>query len=55
MIELDGGQHLESVSHDAARTSDLNNNGYLVIQSWNNQVLTEIDGVKEAILLALAK
>ena len=55
VIELDGGQHLESVSHDAARTSDLNNNGYLVIQSWNNQVLTEIDGVKEAILLALAK
>ena len=24
VIELDGGQHLESVSHDAARTSDLN-------------------------------
>ena len=55
VIELDGGQHLESVSHDEARTSDLNINGYLVIRFWNNQVLTEIDGVKESILLALAK
>ena len=50
VIELDGGQRLESNSYDATRTSDLNSIGYSVIRSWNNQVLTEMDGVKEAIL-----
>ena len=53
VIELDGGQHLESVEYDAARTAYLNNYGYSVIRFWNNQVLAEINGVKEAILMAL--
>ena len=53
VIQLDGGQHMESGGYDAARRSDLNARGFSVIRFWNNQVLTEIDGVKEAILLAL--
>ena len=55
VIELDGGQHLESGCYDAARTSDLNGRGFSVIRFWNNQVLAEIEGVKEAILLALTR
>ncbi len=53
VVELDGGQHQESGRYDAARTAELNGLGFTVIRFWNNQVLTEIDGVKEAILLAL--
>ena len=55
VIELDGGQHFESVEYDAARTSDLNGRGFSVIRFRNNQVLAEIHGVKEAILLALTR
>ncbi len=53
VVELDGGQHLESVEYDSARTAYLNGRGFSVIRFWNNQVLAEIHGVKEAILLAL--
>jgi len=53
VVELDGGQHQESVRYDDARTAELNGLGFMVIRFWNNQVLAEMDGVKEAILLAL--
>ena len=54
VVELDGGQHLESVEYDKERSSYLNDMGLTVARFWNNQVLAEMDGVKEAILLALA-
>ena len=53
VVELDGGQHMASGEYDAARTADLNGRGFAVIRFWNDQVLTEIDGLKEAILRAL--
>ena len=53
VVELDGGQHLESSEYDEARTAYLSSRGYSVIRFWNNQVFAEIDGVKEALLLAL--
>ena len=53
VIELDGGQHLMSIDYDAVRTTELNAYGFRVIRFWNNQVLAEIDGVKEVILRAL--
>ena len=55
VVELDGGQHQESGRYDAARTVELNGLGFTVIRFWNNQVLAEIGGVKEAILLMLTK
>ncbi len=55
VVELDGGQHQESGRYDAARTAGLNNRGFTVVRFWNNQVFTEMDGVKEAILLALSR
>ena len=53
MLELDGGQRLESVEYDDARTTYLMNWGFATIRFWNNQVLNEMAEVKEAILLAL--
>jgi very-short-patch-repair endonuclease len=52
VVEIDGGQHNESTT-DGARTERLNACGYRVIRFWNNDVLTNIKGVMEAVLQAL--
>jgi very-short-patch-repair endonuclease len=49
VIEVDGGQHGASAT-DEARTKVLEANGYRVLRYWNNDVLTNIDGVLENIL-----
>jgi len=53
IIELDGSQHVGSVT-DVARTAFLNGEGYSVLRFWNNDVLTNLQGVAESILAALA-
>ncbi len=47
VIEVDGGQHnLESkITTDKLRTEWLANEGYRILRFWNNDVLTNIDGV----------
>jgi len=49
IVELDGGQHADS---DTDRTRDdwLANQGYRVLRFWNNDVLTNMDGVIETIM-----
>jgi very-short-patch-repair endonuclease len=54
VIEIDGGQHVEQAAADAERTRFLEAEGYRVVRFWNNEVLTNIDGVLEAIQSALA-
>ncbi len=54
IIELDGGQHAES-ARDEQRTAALAEHGYAVVRFWNGDVLTNIDGVFEAIAGHLAK
>ena len=54
IIEVDGGQHLES-SQDQARDEMLRNAGFCVMRFWNNQVLNEMGSVVEAIWLELEK
>ena len=49
VIEVDGGQHGGSAA-DEARTKALAANGYRVLRYWNNDVLTNINGVLEEIL-----
>jgi very-short-patch-repair endonuclease len=49
VIELDGGQHAEQPEYDAERTAWLESQGFRVMRFWNNQVLEEIEIVKEAI------
>jgi very-short-patch-repair endonuclease len=55
IIELDGGQHAVREADDAKRTEELEAMGYLVLRFWNNDVLTNIDGVVQSILETLDK
>ena len=48
IIELDGGQHAES-ARDEVRTAHLVAEGYDVLRFWNTDVLTNRDGVLQAI------
>jgi very-short-patch-repair endonuclease len=54
VIEIDGGQHAEQAAADATRTKFLEAEGYRVVRFWNNEVLTNIDGVLETIQSSLA-
>ncbi len=47
VIEIDGGQHAERVEADLKRTAFLTAQGYRVVRFWNNEVLTNIEGVAE--------
>ena len=49
IIEADGGQHALEKAKDDARTEWLNAQGFIVLRFWNNEILTNIDGVMETI------
>ena len=49
MIEVDGGQHSDTIEADATRTAEIELHGYRVIRFWNNDVLGSIDAVLETI------
>ena len=53
IVEVDGGQHAESIAGDARRTQWLNARGYEVIRFWNNDALANTQGVLAAIANAL--
>ena len=55
VIEIDGGQHNkdESRETDEKRTEWLKEIGYEVLRFWDNEVLTNIEGVLEKIREAL--
>ncbi|QOZ30204.1 DNA methyltransferase [Bradyrhizobium sp. CCBAU 51753] len=53
VIEVDGGQHAESVS-DEIRDRYLVGEGYRVLRFWNNDVLGNIEGVLLTIQSELA-
>jgi len=52
IVEADGGQHDESLS-DQRRTDYLESHGWRVIRFWNNDILTNIEGVADMILKEL--
>jgi very-short-patch-repair endonuclease len=51
IVEADGGQH--NPEADAARTAYLGSKGFRILRFWNNEVLTNIDGVLGTILEGL--
>ena len=55
IIEVDGGQHAEGeISvRDEKRAIWLSKEGYRILRFWNNEVLTNIEGVLEKIREAL--
>jgi very-short-patch-repair endonuclease len=56
VIEVDGGQHAETshIMRDDKRTQFLEARGYRVLRFWNNDVLSNIEGVMQVISDALA-
>src|SRR5437588_12538507 len=54
VIEVDGGQHSES-KRDVRRDAYLTSEGYRVLRFWNNDVLTNHEGVLLTMLAALQK
>ncbi len=52
IVDADGGQHADT-RDDAQRDAYLKTQGCTVLRFWNNDVLTNIDGVGEAILAAI--
>ena len=55
IVEIDGGQHAEQILYDLNRTKILQSKGYKVVRFWNNEVLGNIEGVLEALTLALSQ
>ena len=52
VVEADGGQHVDS-ERDKARDLDLAQRGFRVLRIWNNDILTNANGVLERILEAI--
>lgn len=52
IVEVDGLQHGddETATYDAQRTAALEALGWSVVRVWNNDVLTNIAGVRDAIV-----
>ncbi len=54
IVEVDGGQHQHArVEHDQERDAWLRSQGFRIVRFWNNQVLTETEGVLESIMQKL--
>jgi very-short-patch-repair endonuclease len=47
IIEVDGSQHMEPRNNekDMERTTYFEDEGYMVLRFWNNDILTNIEGV----------
>ena len=54
VIEADGGQHSESQT-DKVRDAYLQSKGFSVLRFWNNDVLSNREGVQRIILEALTR
>jgi len=50
---LDGSPHLQQEEQDQRRTTYLASQGYRVLRFWNDDVMTNMDGVVTTILDAL--
>ena len=55
VVELDGGQHADSVERDQQRDRWLAANGFTVLRFWNDQVMKELPAVLELIHTALSR
>jgi very-short-patch-repair endonuclease len=42
LVEVDGGQHADTVAYDERRTAKMGEDGYRVIRFWNTDVLSNI-------------
>ena len=49
VVELDGGQHSDTVRYDESRTQILKQHGYHVLRFWNADVFEALEGVIDRI------
>ena len=49
IIEVDGGQHDRSSPQEVERSRFLQDQGYRILRFWNNEVLSNLDGVHATI------
>jgi very-short-patch-repair endonuclease len=54
-IEIDGGQHADTIEADARRTEALRAFGYRVIRFWNNDVFENMEGVLQTVIAEVEK
>ena len=54
IVEVDGSQHADREQHDLHRTDVLRKSGFRTARFWNDEVLTNIEGVLTEILSQLA-
>jgi very-short-patch-repair endonuclease len=52
IIEVDGGQHAEN-ARDLMRDQWLRDHNYRILRFWNNDIMSNMDGVLETIADAL--
>ena len=55
IIEIDGGQHDRSSPAEAKRTRFLKHQGYRILRFWNNELLSNLEGVRAMIARALRR
>ncbi len=55
VIEIDGETHADRQQEDAARTGALEARGYRVLRFTNSDVMTNLEGVVRAIMIALGR
>ncbi len=55
VIEVDGGQHAFQTAQDKKRTDYIEARGYRLLRFWNNDVLSNLEGVVAQIEQELAK
>jgi very-short-patch-repair endonuclease len=53
IIELDGSQHIEQADYDERRRACLEQRGFRIMRFWNNDVLSNGNGVLEKIQLVI--
>jgi very-short-patch-repair endonuclease len=53
IIELDGGQHAESLDYDREHDAWRHDQGFVVLRFWHHDVLNNTEGVVERILQQL--
>ena len=53
LLEVDGGQHMDAVV-DVRRDTFLRREGFHVLRFWNNEVMTNLEGVRALIVSRLA-
>jgi very-short-patch-repair endonuclease len=54
VVEVDGGQHRQQQVYDARRDGWLRAEGFTVLRFWDDEVLKQVENVKQVIWEALS-